>query len=80
MSLIRSGLVLGAVVYMMPTDVEKQKQLIHTASDTLEWGVTGDLRAGQGHLAASDAESQVRHGSGQRSRRQMVGTAGCGRA
>ncbi len=40
MSLIRTGLVLGAVVYMMPTDSAKQAELIHTASDTLVWGVT----------------------------------------
>jgi hypothetical protein len=40
MSLIRTGLVLGTVVYMMPTDSTKQAELIHTASDTLVWGVT----------------------------------------
>ena len=40
MSLIRTGLVLGAVIYMMPTDSKRQADLIHSASDTLVWGVT----------------------------------------
>jgi hypothetical protein len=40
MSLIRSALILGAVVYMMPADPEKQRQLIASASHTLIWGVT----------------------------------------
>jgi len=40
MSLIRTGLVLGAVIYMMPTDSKRQAEMIHTASDTLVWGVT----------------------------------------
>ncbi len=40
MSLIRTALVLGAVVYAMPTDPQKQQQLIHTASDTVVWGLT----------------------------------------
>jgi hypothetical protein len=40
MSLIRTGLVLGAVIYMMPTDSKRQADMIHAASDTLVWGVT----------------------------------------
>ncbi len=40
MSLIRTGLVLGAVIYMMPTDTKRQADLIHSASDTLVWGIT----------------------------------------
>jgi hypothetical protein len=40
MSLIRTGLVLGAVIYMMPTDTKRQTEMIHTASDTLVWGLT----------------------------------------
>ena len=40
MSLIRTGLVLGAVIYMMPADSKRQAELIHTASDTLVWGIT----------------------------------------
>ena len=40
MSLIRTALVLGAVVYAMPTDAQKQQQLLHSASDTVVWGLT----------------------------------------
>lgn len=40
MSLIRTILVLGAVVYVLPADTEKQKELIHTAGDTLAWAMT----------------------------------------
>ena len=40
MSLIRTALVLGAVAYAMPTDPQKQQQLLHSASDTVVWGLT----------------------------------------
>ena len=40
MSLIRTGLVIGAVIYMMPSDTKRQTELIHSASDTLVWGLT----------------------------------------
>ncbi len=40
MSLIRTGLVIGAVIYAMPTDTKRQTELIHSASDTLVWGLT----------------------------------------
>ena len=40
MSLIRTALVLGVIVYVLPTDAQKQRDLVHSASDTLAWGVT----------------------------------------
>jgi hypothetical protein len=40
MSLIRTVVVLGAVVYAMPSDPQKQQALIHSASDTIIWGAT----------------------------------------
>ena len=40
MSLIRTGLVLGAVVYALPTDPQKQQELARSASDTIVWGAT----------------------------------------
>ena len=40
MSLIRTGLVLGAVVYAMPADTQKQAEMIRSTSDTLVWGLT----------------------------------------
>lgn len=40
MSLVRTALVLGVLVYAMPTDPQKQQALIHSASDTLVWAAT----------------------------------------
>lgn len=40
MSLIRTAVVAGIVIYALPADPEKQQAFIHTASDTLVWGAT----------------------------------------
>jgi len=40
MSLVRTAVVLGVAVYAVPTDPQKQRELIHTTSDTIVWGVT----------------------------------------
>ena len=40
MSLVRTALVVGIVIYAMPADPQKQQALIRSASDTLVWGAT----------------------------------------
>ena len=40
MSLIRTAVVVGVVIYAMPTDPQKQHALIQSASDTLVWTAT----------------------------------------
>ena len=40
MSLIRTVVVAGVIIYALPADPEKQQALIHSASDTLVWGAT----------------------------------------
>jgi len=40
MSLIRTALVLGVVIYALPTDPKKQQELVASASDTIVWGAT----------------------------------------
>ena len=40
MSLIRTALVMGVVIYALPTDPKKQQELVASASDTIVWGAT----------------------------------------
>lgn len=40
MSLIRTAVVVGAVIYALPTDPGKQQELVAWASGTIVWGAT----------------------------------------
>ena len=40
MSLVRTALVVGVLVYVLPADPQKQQALIRSASDTVVWGAT----------------------------------------
>lgn len=40
MGLFRAAVCLGAVLFFLPSDPQRQQQLVHNASDALVWGLT----------------------------------------